>query len=227
MAAQPLPSLSSPATPEPDESVAAPYPALAKLSAMHAEAVETAELSNLLGRSLHVAIALPVLALATVLLAGGAGIPSTIAWLILVAVATLSIARAYGHAIHQPFERTVLHAFWRDINACLLYAGFAWGAGAFLGLAAQSSVGVALLFAAAPPILFMTLLRERESVLLFLAPVAALTSFACVLRPFSGGALSAALVLIACAIVAGVTVYASRRLAAHGKVALPQELIAQ
>ena len=195
---------------EPADDRAAPYNAVAKLAQMHAEAVETARLANLLGRAVHAAIALPVLAVLAVLLAGGAGTSSTIAWGILITVATLSIARAYGQAIRQPFDRASLHSFAQDLSACLLYAGFAWGAGAFLGLSAGASSGVALLFAGVPAVAIAVLLRERQAVLLFLAPVAALTAFACVLRPFAGGTLDAALVLIASAIVATAIIAASR-----------------
>src|SRR6266481_3787529 len=116
-------------------------PAVARLAQMHAEAVETARLANLLGRAPHAAIALPVMAVLAVMAGGGAGVPSTIAWAILIVVASLAIARAYGHAIHQPFERAALHAFARDLSACLLYAGFAWGAGAFLAIANGASGG--------------------------------------------------------------------------------------
>ena len=210
----------------PEADVAAPYNAVAKLAQMHAEAVETARLANLLGRALHAAIALPVLAVLAVLLAGGAGTPSTIAWAILIAVATLSIARAYGTAIRQPFERASLHSFAQDLSACLLYAGFAWGAGAFLGLGAGATSGVALLFAGVPAVAIAVLLRERQAVLLFLAPVAALTAFACVLRPFAGGTLDAALVLIASAIVASAIVAASRRSERRAQADLPHGLIA-
>jgi hypothetical protein len=205
---------------------ALPYNAVAQLAPMHAEAVETARLANLLGRAVHAAIALPVLAVATVLLAGGAGMSSTIAWAILVAVATLSIARAYGHAIRQPFERAALHAFAQDLSACLLYAGFAWGAGAFLALSATASSGIALLFAGVPALAIAVLLRERQAALLFLAPVAALTAFACVLRPFAGGTLAAALVLIASAIAAAAIVAAARRGEKRHEAGLPHGLIA-
>jgi hypothetical protein len=55
------------------------------------------------------------------------------------------------------------------------------------------------------------LLRERRAVLFFLAPVATLTSFACVLRQFSDGATNAALVLIASAVVAAALILFNRR----------------
>ena len=44
-------------------------------------------------------------------------------------------------------------------------------------------------------------LRTRLASLYFIAPVAALSAFAAVLRPFESGALAAALVLVGCALV--------------------------
>jgi len=120
----------------------------------------------------------------------------------------------------------VLRAFVQDLNACMLYAGFAWGAGAFLALGSGDSVAAVLLFAAVPTAGIAILLRDRMPVLLFLAPVAALTSFACVLRPFAHGALMAGLVLLVCAVVAGVAVTVSRHVAARREADLPQGLTA-
>ncbi len=199
---------------------------LATLARMHHEAVETARLANLLGRSLQAAIGLPILAALTVFTAGGAGVPSTTAWAILVTVASLSIARAYASAINQPFERAVLRAFAKDLNACLLYAGFAWGAGAFLALGAGATPLVVLLFAGVPTTGIVILLRDRMAVLLFLAPVAALTAFACVLRPFAQGALAAGLVLILSALVAGCMILVERHVAARREADLPNGIAA-
>jgi hypothetical protein len=199
---------------------------ISQLARMHAEAVETARLANLLGRALYVAIALPVMAALAVALGGSTGLPSTVAWAILIVIASLSVARAYALAIGQPFERPVLQAFAQDLNACLLYAGFSWGAGAFLAIAGGAPSGTALLFAGVPAVVVMVLLRERQAVLLFLAPVAALTSLACVLRPFAGGTLTAALVLVACTIVATAIIVISRRAAKQREAGLPHGLFA-
>jgi hypothetical protein len=199
---------------------------LAALARMHHEAVETARLANLLGRSLQAAIGLPILAGLAVFTAGGAGVASTTAWAILIAVASLSIARAYATAINQPFERAVLRAFAQDLNACLLYAGFAWGAGAFLALGSGASALAILLFAGVPTVGVAILLRDRMPVLLFLAPVAALTSFACVIRPFAHGALAAGLVLVVCAAVAAIAIAVSRHVAARREDDLPHGLTA-
>ncbi len=224
--ANPFFDIASPAAERAQDSALAPRSAVAQLAQMHAEAVETARLANLLGRALHVAIALPVLAGLAVLLGGGAGLASTIAWGILIAVSSLAVARAYGHAIRQPFERATLHAFALDISACLLYAGFAWGAGAFLALSSAAPGGMALLFCSVPAVALALLLRERQAVLLFIAPVAALTAFACVLRPFAHGALDAALVLLACAAVAGGMLAYARLAARRREADLPHALLA-
>jgi ABC-type Mn2+/Zn2+ transport system permease subunit len=123
----------------------------------------------------------------------------------------LAIARAYATAAGRLFERAALHAFAQDLTAALVYSGCAWGAGAFLVLPGSAPIGSALVFAAVPALGIGLLLRERRAVLFFLAPVAALTSFACVLRQFSDGTMNAALVLIASAIVAATLILFHRR----------------
>lgn len=195
--------------------------AIARLAILHAEAEETARLSNLLGRSFYVAIVLPLAAGVTIAFSTAAGAPRCVSWAVLVIMASLAIARAYSVTISQPFERAALKAFSQDLSAVLLYAGFAWGTGAFLVLASSAPIGTAVLFASAPTLALALLLRERNAVFLFLAPVVALTSFACVLRPFSSGALQAALVLIFCTAVAGAIFAIDRRRSQLSANALP------
>ncbi len=101
-----------------------------------------------------------------------------------------------------------------------MFAGFAWGAGAFLALPAGSGVAGAILFATVPAIAVAALLREREAVFLFLAPIATLTSFASVLRPFAQAPLNAALILVACAVVGGAAALRDRRGAAFDRPAM-------
>ena len=208
-----------------DQSAAAEHP-VAQLARMHAEAVETARLANLLGRALHVAVALPVMSALTVVFAGITSEAATIAWAILIVVASVSVARAYTHAIHRPFERPVLMAFVRDLKACLVYAGCSWGAGSFLAIAHGAPSGVALLFASLPAVVIIALLRERQSVLLFLAPSAALTSLACVVRPFGSGAVTAALVLVVCTVVATAIIAVARYAERQRDADLPRGLFA-
>jgi hypothetical protein len=184
---------------------------IVKLALLHAEAAETARLANLLGRSLYAAIALPLLGVLTIGLAGGTGLARPLVWCGFVAAAAIAMLRAYSHTIGQPFERVALKSFAKDMSVILLYAGFAWGAGAFLALPAGTGAAAAILFAAVPGITIAALLREREAVFLFLAPVATFASFASVLRPFAGGALAAGLILIVCAAIAAAVVLRDRR----------------
>lgn len=182
---------------------------VAHLASLHREAEETARLANLLGRSIHMAVVLPILAAATLAL-GGTGLAESVTWMIFVLAASGAIGVCYRRTIAVPFERAALKSFSRDLSAILAFGGFAWGAGAFLALPASAGIGTVVLFAAGAATAVAVLLRERESAFLFLAPVAGLASFACVLRPLDAGALGAALILIACAAVAAGATVAGR-----------------
>ena len=209
--ANPLLDFASPAAALAEDLRNKPSSAVAKLAILHAEAEETSRLAKLLGRSLHAAIALPLAAMMPIALSADAGAAPRVAWAVLIIVASLAIARAYANTIGRPFERAALHTFANDLTAVLLYCGIAWGAGAFLVLSQSSPVGSALVFATAPALGLGLLLRDRRAILLFLAPAAALTAFACVLRPFSAGTMNAVLVLIACAILAAALIVIDRR----------------
>jgi hypothetical protein len=185
---------------------------MARLAALHAEAEETARLANLLGRSLPVAIAFAAMA-ALVLAFGGSGLAPSLAWAAFMLVASGAAALAYRRTISQPFAHAALKSFSQDFHAILVFAGFAWGAGAFLAIPAAAPPGTAMLFATGASVLLAVLLREREALFLFLAPTAALTAFACVLRPLPGSVLEAALVLLGCGAVAGAVLFVERRTA--------------
>jgi len=197
-----------------------PYDALARLAALHAEASETARLANLLGRTLHTAIALPVLAAVAAALAAEAFAPA-IAWAGLVAIGVIAILRCYARVARQPFERAVLKAFASDLDACLAYAGAAWGAGAFLVIPPLSSGGAALAFALVPSLTVAAMLREKRPALFFLAPVAVLSALACVMQPFADGALSGVLVILACGVFAGALHIPARAGERHAGDGLP------
>jgi len=182
---------------------------LVRLAVLHAEARDTARLANLLGRSIHAAVALVAMAAATIVFTGALTTEATV-WLGFVLVAVGAIALAYRRTIQRPFERAALKSFSQDLDAIMAFAGTSWGVGAFLALPAGSSLAGPILFSAGACTIVAALLREYESSLHFLAPTAALSSFACVLRPLHGSTLAAALVLIACAFVAALSVMAAR-----------------
>ena len=132
------------------------------------------------------------------------------AWLVLVLIGVGAMARNYARAIGQPFERGILREFAYDLNAIAVYAGFAWGAGAYLALGPQTSPLALTAFAAVIPAIMAATLRTREISLGFLAPATGLCAFAAVLRPLPEGPLAAAFVLIACAAVGGAIFWADR-----------------
>ena len=201
---------SAPAS-NPLEEFAPPKMGIAQLALLHDEARETALLANLLGRTSYAAGALAIAALATVLLSRGTmPIVEPAVWLMLMLMGVGAMARNYARAIQQPFERGILREFAYDLNAITVYAGFAWGAGAYLALGPQTSPLALAAFAALAPAIMAVTLRTREISLAFLAPSAGLSAFAAVLRPLPEGPLAAAFVLIACAAVGGAIFWAGR-----------------
>lgn len=187
-----------------------PVTALARLKFLHAEAAETAHLANLLGRSLHAALALPILAILAIGMSDDVSPAAQLAWCGFVIAIAIAMLFAYRHAMKRPFERTALKDFAKDLSAILLFAGFAWGAGAFLALSSGASTIAVVLFAAVPAVTIACLLRDREALYLFLAPVAALTAAACLLKPFADSLLAAALVIAASAGIAAATLLSKR-----------------
>lgn len=193
---------------------------LARLKSLHAEAVETARLANLLGRSLYVCFTLPVLGMLTIGMAYGASLASQLVWFGFVLAASIALGIAHRQAMRQPFDRTALKAFAQDLNAILLFAGFAWGGGAFLALPAGTYAVGAILFAAVPALAVTALLRAREALYLFLAPAAALVAAASLLKPFSNGMLAAGLILAVSAVIAAAAVLREHWISNSGKPAM-------
>ena len=174
---------------------------LTRLSQLHDEAAKTALLANLLGRAPYAAAALAAAAVVTAVLAG-APAAELGTWLVLVAAGVGAAARAYAKAIRAPFELATLQGFARDLSATLVYAGFAFGAGAILVLPANVSLLALLAFGVGVPALIGAFLRVRDMTLCFLVPAVTLSAFAAVLRPFHGGVMDMAAMFIAGAAVA-------------------------
>lgn len=171
---------------------------LAKLASLHVEAEETARLANLLGRSAGIAVAIAIGGAGAALLISNLSNIATLIWLFLSLAGAAALLVAYARTIRAPFERAALLSFREDLKAVLLYAGFAWGAGAWLVLPYDVGSAAAVAFASLPVGAIAALSRDRDCAFLFGVPVTALMSFASVLRPFSDAGLDAGLILIAC-----------------------------
>jgi energy-converting hydrogenase Eha subunit A len=209
-----LPFESKPALAQPSARLMAmrddPRIRLAQLARLHNEAAETATLANLLGRAPQALAALSAGALVVAGLSFGT-MPSAelVVWLALVGAGLVALWRAYGRAIEAPFELSSLKSFADDLCAILFYAGFAWGAGAFLALGPQVNPAAAALFAALPCALVVLSLRARLQSLFFLGPVCALTLAAIAIRPL-GGLAAAGLVVVAGALIASLSLWIER-----------------
>jgi hypothetical protein len=175
---------------------------VSRLSAIHAEAEETALLANLLGRTLY----------AGLVLAGAAGLAIAVAqaplareisWGLLMLIGSGALIWSYVRTIRTSFERAALRNFGEDLSAILFYAGFAWGAGAFLILPPDASPTLAILFSACTAVVIASILRAREPVVIFVVPVGLLTALAAFLRPFPAAELTASLAVTCCAFVTG------------------------
>jgi len=199
---------------------------LVRLAELHREAEEVAQLANLLGRSIQMAAALAVMA-GIVLAFSSPNLAQGAAWATFVLAAAGAIGIIYRNAIARPFERAALLTFFHDFRAAMLFAGAAWGAGAFLVLPAAANIGAAVLFAAGAGTIVALILRERESTMLFLAPMAAMVAAAALLKPLAAGGFGAAFVLVACGALAVSAAaggrWISRARDLHDLAGLPQE----
>ena len=201
--ATPLPVSTAPEAPDAETAPSLARGYLTRLSQLHDEAAKTALLANLLGRAPAAGAALAAAAVVSaVLVASTAPAAELGTWLVLVAAGIGAGARAYAKAIRAPFELATLQGFARDLSATLVYAGFAFGAGAILVLPANISLMALLAFGAGTSALIGASLRVRDMTLCFLVPAVALSAFAAVLRPFQGGVTDMAAMLIAGAAVA-------------------------
>jgi hypothetical protein len=131
-------------------------------------------------------------------------------WFALVLIATAALYRVYAKAMRSPFQREVLRSFADDLNAVMLFAGFAWGAGAFLALDADIEPAFAVLFSAGTATLLTSVVRIRKPVLFFAVPSALMTAAAALVRPLALAPVTASLVLVTCAFVALAVILSDR-----------------
>jgi hypothetical protein len=186
---------------------------LARLASVHREAVETARLSNLLGRTPYVA---------ALLFIGAAGVSALLygtvptaplgVWGVFMLAASLALFRLYRQTLRSAFELLPLRAFVLDLHAILLYAGFAWGAGAFLALPQTASAAEIILFAGGASAIVAGVFRARAAALYFLAPAAGLP----VIAALSGsGGLVPAVAIVVIAVAIGFIAELAERLTAR------------
>lgn len=179
-----------------------PSAALTRLPVLHDETVRAARLTRFLGHAIQASWLLLLAGAATLILGGGRSLPENFAWSLLVLIGVMAMTRTYMRAF--ALKRGPVEGLASDLRACLLYAGFAWGAGAFLTLPTATGPLGLCLFAGVPSLLMALLLRDKGGALLFAAPIAMLCASAALLD-VAGGLAGAALVLLVQAAIVIVT----------------------
>jgi hypothetical protein len=186
---------------------------LARLPEIHAETGETAALARFLRSAVPASAALILCGALALILAGAAGLQQEFAWSLLVLVGVGAMLRSYIKSTAQAFDRTPLRESAKDLRAILFYAGFAWGAGAFLVLGNNPVPLTGLCFAVLPSVLLLPLIKDRAAALGFVAPVTILTSAAIILEPWGDAPMALALLLaLEGSLMAGLALSGRRRM---------------
>lgn len=213
----------SPARDSERSGIGGPHAHIARLAELRDEAAETALLANLLGRVPHLAAAL-LGATVVVALLVHAPLAPLLTWLTLIGAGLVALLRAYVIMIAAPFERAPLRFFARDLQAIMLYVGFAWGAGSFLALPADVTIGQLLAFGAGAAALVALLARVSGAVACFAIPAMSLSAASALNRPWEISIFAGAAILAAGLVIMGVAYLGERaqgRLQGTGLAAKP------
>jgi hypothetical protein len=170
--------------------------ALARLPQIHAETSDTAGLARFLDSAAMAAALLLLLAILALIVAGNAGLQQEFSWSLLMLAGVGAMLRSYIKSTAQAFDRTPLRAAAKDLRAVLFYAGFAWGAGAFMLLGNDPVPIVGLCYAALPSVLLPLLVKDRIAGLSFLAPVTVLSAAAIILEPWGSAPVALVMLLV-------------------------------
>ena len=166
-----------------------PREALARLPALHREAVRDLHLSQFLARSPRFCIALMLAGVVTLI---WGNVPATdfasdFIWAtsILIGIAAMTRTTIRGFA-RSPSLVPLQHTA-SELRLLLLYTGVAWGTGAFLAMPALPSPALAFVFAIGPSLACALILTDQKGVIAFGTPVALLTAVAALLDWPHGG----------------------------------------
>jgi hypothetical protein len=194
---------------------------LARLAVLHQEHVEIARLAELLARTPMAACALIIGGLLQLVFFGTLVPLVTVAvWALFVIAGALGLLRLVSQTERSSFELGPLQAFALDLNAMLLYAGFAWGAGAFLAVPVSAGALTLETYALGAALAIAAILRLRTPVLCFLVPSLVLAIAAALVGP--GGFPAALAILFLGILLAATTAWAERRQARLTRIpALP------
>jgi hypothetical protein len=125
-----------------------------------------------------------------------AGLEQKASWAGLVVVGAAAMLLVFMRARSRTLDRMSWGEAARDLRAISFYAGFSWGAGAFLLLGNDPAPLMGLCFAALPSTLVALVLEDCAAGLAFVAPVTLLSAAAIILRPWGQEAITLAMLLL-------------------------------
>jgi hypothetical protein len=185
-------------------------PALRRLAFLHEECVETARHAEQLARTPLAACAL-IFGCAIVVALSAQSVPlGTLGlWALLVLAGAFGMLRLVQQTERAAFELMPLRAFALDLNAMLLYAGFAWGAGAFLAVPPDASALTLEWYAVGASLAVTGLFRAPVPTLCFVVPSTSLAVAAALVG--AAGTPAAAMIMLLALVLAGSSSWAERR----------------
>ena len=173
-----------------------PLAALERLPQLHDESAGNSGLAQCLASAVYAAGSLTLLGMAALTFGAGTTLKSCFAWAFLVLIGVGALLRSYIRSTAAVFDRAPLTEAAQDLRAILLYAGFAWGAGAFLVLSPVAGPVATLAFAGLPSLAIALIFKDQGGPLAFVIPVTILSLTAAVLQPWPDAGLDTALLLM-------------------------------
>jgi hypothetical protein len=158
-----------------------PMEALERLAQLHAEHSQVARQAIFLQGAVHAAAVLILSGVAVLAFAAGTSLTAGFIWSVLVLAGVAALLRSHIRDVASGAGSVPLRLAAKELRAILFLAGLAWGTGAFLVLAPDAGPVAMLMFASLPSFLLSLVVKDRDGVLAFVAPVTLLCATAPVL----------------------------------------------
>jgi hypothetical protein len=178
---QPDPAASGANAPAAQTLLPVPLEALERLAQIHGENSRAARQALFLQGAVHAGSILILSGVAALAFAAGTSLAAGFAWSVLVLAGVAALLWSHIRDVASGIGPAPLAQAVKQLRGILFYAGFAWGMGAFLVLAPDTSPVAMLLFAGLPSLLLSLVLKDRDGTLAFLAPLTVLCAIAPVL----------------------------------------------
>jgi hypothetical protein len=117
-----------------------------------------------------------MLAGSAMLTLSGGTLKAEFAWAVLVLFAVVAMTRNFIRGFARSLRRVPLEEAASDLRVLLLYAGAAWGSGAFLVMPTLPAPLLTFSFAVAPALALAFILKDRKGIIAFTVPATLITA---------------------------------------------------